>query len=117
MIAPWTSSSSSASLACSSIAVYTNLGGRAYRDPVIALVAGLLVAAVAAALKGCRIAFKARPGNPWSGEPIDMAVSLVDLTLFGLAGGMIGAALMPRMHKSIALMFGMREPISSQHID
>ncbi len=76
--------------------VYFGVSGWAYRRPWALMVLGAVTSLVAVALKASVNVWKDVSGGPWSAGAIDIAASVLDPTLVGLSGGLIGSAILLR---------------------
>lgn len=72
--------------------LYESMGAWAYRQPRVLLVYGLSVSGLSVWVKGNPLMLKSIRNLPWSAEELDLAASVVDPTLIGLAGGLIASA-------------------------
>jgi hypothetical protein len=80
------------------IALYASMGAWVYRRPWVLLVAGLVAAGFAVLMKATFLSLKAvPPPHPWTIEALDIAASVVDPTLVGLAGGLIASAFIAKL--------------------
>ncbi len=79
------------------VLLFNALEGWVYRRPWVLLLAGLLVSGFSVLLKATPIYLKSVPGLPWSGAELDVAASVVDPTLIGLAGGLIASAFLLKL--------------------
>lgn len=77
---------------CVILLLYFALDTWAYRRPGLLLLFGLLTSGFSVLLKATPTMLKSVPGLPWSASELDIAASVVDPTLIGLAGGLIASA-------------------------
>ena len=75
---------------------YWAASGWAYRRPWALLLLGVVAAGSAVHFRWIVNSWRAAASSPWTTDHLDLAISVLDPTLVGLSGGIIGSAIFLR---------------------